>query len=143
MQSPVQISSLSAAAIRAKRTRSGSRISRIAVASQSWQSGLLDECHAGLNGLAARSRSIGHPEPARRLADWAVNGRTGVCDISRLGTPKRAAPTGNSSIASPLVLRGDYFMTEHQTEKTTTEARAGVTRHGVRYVLVLSLTAPL
>jgi hypothetical protein len=34
-------------------------------------------------------------------------------------------------------------MTEHQTEKTTTEARAGITGHGVRYVLVLSLTGAI
>jgi hypothetical protein len=46
-------------------------------------------------------------------------------------------------MTSPLVMRGDYFMTEHHTERTTTEARAGVTGQGVRYVLVLSLAGAI
>jgi hypothetical protein len=33
--------------------------------------------------------------------------------------------------------------TERQTEKTTNEARAGVTGQGVRYVLALSLTGAI
>jgi hypothetical protein len=50
----------------------------------------------------------------------------------------------NSSLANQLVRRGEDLImaadhTERQTERTTTEARAGVTGHNVRFVLAASL----
>jgi hypothetical protein len=50
----------------------------------------------------------------------------------------------NSSLANPLVNRGNHsLMTEQypetRTKKTATEARAAVTGHNVRYVLAASM----